>query len=72
MISVIGSGAPVAEAPERRVETSRLLQRIYRDVGLAAVASELQLSIRALAPDIQAAIERGAPLLKAKSAELAA
>ncbi len=65
MISVIGSGAPVAEAPERRVETSRLLQRIYRDVGLAVVSSELRISTLGLPVELRSAIDRGAALLKA-------
>jgi hypothetical protein len=67
MVSVIGSGASVTEAPERRVETSRLLRRIYRDVGLAAVSMEPRLSTLGLPVELRSAIDRGAALLKARN-----
>ena len=39
---------------------SRLMQRIYRDVGLAAVAHELELSMDDLEPELSEAVRRGA------------
>ena len=51
------SSIPVAvEVPAGR---SRLLSRLYRDIGLAAVAVELELPPRELEPDLQRSIERG-------------
>ena len=44
--------------PEAR--PSRLMQRIYRDVGLAAVARELELSADDLEPELSEAVRRGA------------
>lgn len=48
---------------EQRAGQSRLLSRLYRDVGLAAVAAELDLQIDALEPDVAEAVVRGASLL---------
>ena len=59
-------------AIEQRAGASRLLSRLYRDVGLAAVASELKLSARFMDRETAAAVERGAALLKAGRDELAA
>ena len=39
---------------------SRLMQRIYHDVGLAAVAHELELSMDDLEPELSEAVRRGA------------
>ncbi|GEM_PF-3808209 len=50
----------------QRAGSSRLLSRLYRDVGLAAVAAELQLPARAMDFETAAAIERGAALLRAR------
>ncbi|HLW93520.1 MAG TPA: hypothetical protein VKS78_19765 [Roseiarcus sp.] len=61
-----------AAAIEKPAGTSRLLRRLYHDVGLAAVAAELQVNVRATTPDLAAAIDRGAPLLKAGNSERAA
>jgi hypothetical protein len=37
----------------------RLIDRIYRDVGLAAVARELELSADDLEPELSEAVKRG-------------
>jgi hypothetical protein len=51
----------VVEAP---AGSSRLLQRLYRDIGLAAVAIELELLEEDdLGEDLEDAIERGARYL---------
>ena len=42
------------------VRASRLLERIYRDVGLAAVAHELELSADDFEPELSEAVKRGA------------
>jgi len=57
---------------EQRAGESKLLSRLYRDVGLAAVAAELELQANALEPEIAEAVERGAPLLAARRGILAA
>jgi hypothetical protein len=67
MISVIGSGAPAAAAPQRRAGTSPLLQRIHREVGLAAVSTELRISTLGLPVELRSAIDRGATLLRAQT-----
>jgi hypothetical protein len=59
-------------AIEQRAGASRLLSRLYRDVGLAAVASELKLSARFMDRETAAAIDRGDALLRAGRSELAA
>ena len=48
------------EAPAGR---SRLLSRLYRDIGLAAVAAELDLSSAQFESQLQSSIERGARYL---------
>ena len=48
---------------EQRAGESKLLSRLYREVGLAAVAAELNLQAAALEPDLAEAVERGALLL---------
>jgi hypothetical protein len=50
----------VVEVPAGR---SRLLSRLYRDVGLAAVAAELELPASAFDLDVGEALERGARYL---------
>ena len=49
--------SPVLEAPAGH---SKLLQRLYHDVGLAAVAIELDLIKEDLEEEMEDAIERGA------------
>jgi hypothetical protein len=44
----------------RAVRTGGLLERIYRDVGLAAVARELGLPADDLEPELSEAVKRGA------------
>ena len=48
---------PIIEAP---AGPSKLLQRLYHDVGLAAVAIELDLIEEDLGEEMEDAIERGA------------
>ncbi|MGA2042350.1 MAG: hypothetical protein ABSG83_03150 [Roseiarcus sp.] len=48
---------------EQRAGQSRLLARLYRDIGLAAVAAELDVQAAGLEPGLAAAIGRGAALL---------
>jgi len=50
----------VVEVPAGR---SRLLSRLYRDVGLAAVAAELELPASAFDLDVGEAVERGSRYL---------
>ena len=57
---------------EQRAGSSRLLSRLYRDVGLAAIAEELRLSARSMDIETANAIERGAALLRARRGGLAA
>jgi hypothetical protein len=57
---------------EQRAGASRLLSRLYRDVGMAAVAAELRLPVRTMDRETAAAVERGAALLVARRSELAA
>jgi hypothetical protein len=56
----IPSDTPVLE---QRAGDSRLLSRLYRDAGLAAVAAELDLELDALEPDMAKAVQRGARVL---------
>jgi hypothetical protein len=67
MTSVVGSQASAADAPEQRAGTSPLLQRIHREVGLAAVSTELRISTLGLPVELRSAIDRGATLLKAQT-----
>ena len=55
--SVTLSNSETMLAPMR---ARRLLERIYRDVGLAAVARELELSADDLEPELSEAVKRGA------------
>lgn len=48
---------------QQRAGQSRLLSRLYRDVGLAAVAAELDLELDALEPEMAKAVQRGARVL---------
>ena len=56
------------EAPAGR---SRLLSRMYREIGLAAVAIELQLLEEDLGEEMEDAIERGARYLASAPLALA-
>jgi hypothetical protein len=57
---------------EQRAGSSRLLSRLYRDVGLAAVYAELELNPDALEPETADSVERGLILLTESHAILAA
>jgi hypothetical protein len=57
---------------QQRAGHSRLLSRLYRDVGMAAVAAELDLQTSALEPEIAEAVERGAAALAPRRRILAA
>ena len=48
-----------SEAMPAPMRARRLLERIYRDVGLAAVARELELSADDLEPELSEAVKRG-------------
>jgi hypothetical protein len=50
---------------QQRAGQSKLLSRLYRDVGMAAVAAELDLQLNALEPDVAEAVQRGASVLLA-------
>jgi len=53
---------------EKPAGKSRLLSRLYRDIGLAAVAAELELPARSLSPELAEAVERGASMLETRDA----
>ena len=57
---------------QQRAGDSKLLSRLYRDVGMAAVAAELKLQASALEPEIAQALERGASILAPQRHILAA
>jgi hypothetical protein len=63
------SDSPVVQ---QRAGHSRLLSRLYRDVGLAAVAAELDLELDVLEPDMVEAVQRGATVLLAPHGILSA
>ena len=63
--------ASIPDALESRAGPSRLLSRLYRDIGLAAIAAELELPARDLEPDLEQSIERGARYLSPRSHDLA-
>ncbi len=54
------ANSDVVEAPAGR---SRLLSRLYREIGLAAVAVELELTREEMDQDVAQAVERGARYL---------
>jgi hypothetical protein len=58
-----GRGVPSELAKDER-RPSRLLAGIYRAVGLAAVANELEISKADLDPELVKAVERGAHYLR--------
>ena len=53
----------IPDVIETRAGGSRLLSRLYRDIGLAAVAAEFELSIEDFEPELCEAVERGARYL---------
>jgi len=62
--------APAASL-EVNAGRSRLLSRIYRDIGLAAVAIELDLLEQDLGEEMEDAIERGARFIAPMQLQLA-
>jgi hypothetical protein len=50
-------------ALELRAGQSQLLSRLYREVGMAVVAAELDLQLDMLEPEDAAAVRRGACVL---------
>ena len=56
-----GPSGSTAKAESAR--PSRLMARIYRDIGLAAVASELGLPADGLEPELIEAVKRGSRYL---------
>jgi hypothetical protein len=57
------SANPTPPVIEQRAGESRLLSRLYREVGMAVVAAELDLQLETLEPDIAESIRRGASAL---------
>ena len=59
----VGEGDPdlPGEAPAIAVHETResLISKIYRDIALAAIASELQMPASALEPELGDAVKRG-------------
>jgi hypothetical protein len=55
--------ASIPDPIEVRAGRSRLLSRLYRDIGLAAVAAELRLPAQEFELDLGEAIERGSRYL---------
>ena len=53
----------IPDAHEVPADRSRLFSRLYRDIGLAAVAAELRLPGRGLEPDLAESISRGSRYL---------
>ena len=49
----------VSEINPRVARPSRLMARIYRDIGLAAVAGELGLPTAEFEPELSEAVKRG-------------
>ena len=52
-----------ARAPGEASNGRRLVSSLYRDIGLATVATELNLQPDTLEPDVAEAVERGAAAL---------
>ncbi|MGD1037762.1 MAG: hypothetical protein ABR878_11325 [Roseiarcus sp.] len=59
------------EVIEARAGDSRLLSRLYHDVGLAAVAAEFELPAQDFDPELAEALERGTRYLAAPNRVLA-
>jgi hypothetical protein len=53
----------IPDVIEARAGRSRLLSRLYRDIGLAAVAAEFELPVEEFDPELGEALERGARYL---------
>jgi hypothetical protein len=60
-----------SETIEKPAGRSRLLSRLYHEIGLAAVAFELDVEPAELPPESSAAIRRGARYLNLELLDLA-
>jgi hypothetical protein len=65
MRDVLSAVPDVVEVPAGH---SRLLSRLYRDVGMAAVATELDLPAAAFETEVSEAVERGRRYLEPRRA----
>ncbi len=63
--------ASIPDALENRAGRSRLLSRLYRDIGMAAIAAELELPAQEFELDVGESIERGSRYLLPKPTVLA-
>ena len=63
--------ATIPDAIEQPAGRSRLLSRLYHEIGLAAVAFELDVEIQELEPEECEAIRRGARYLNFELLDLA-
>jgi hypothetical protein len=61
----------IPDVLEKPAGRSRLLSRLYHEIGLAAVAFELDVDIAELPPDSGEAIRRGARYLNFELLDLA-
>ena len=61
----------IPEVLEKPAGRSRLLSRLYHEIGLAAVAFELDVDIADLSPESSEAIRRGARYLNFELLDLA-
>jgi len=61
----------IPDVIETRAGRSRLLSRLYRDIGLAAVAAEFELPVQEFEPELGEAVERGARYLAPRNLVLA-
>ena len=61
----------IPEAIEKPAGRSRLLSRLYHEIGLAAVAFELDVEPQQLGPESQEMIRRGARYLNFELLDLA-
>jgi hypothetical protein len=61
----------IPDALEVPAGRSRLLSRLYRDIGLAAVAVELDLTAMDLEPELESAVQRGSRYLAPPTLALA-
>jgi hypothetical protein len=61
----------ISEAIEKPAGRTRLLSRLYHEIGLAAVAFELDVEPSELSPEAFAAIRRGARYLNLELLDIA-
>jgi hypothetical protein len=63
--------SPIPASIEVRAGRGPLLSRLYRDVGMAAVAAELELNPEDFEPEVGEALARGARYLLPRELDLA-